>query len=59
MAHSSLPDAISGMLGKEGGTIRFLQDGEYTLTATALNARGKATIPFTADHGLPGGRRHL
>lgn len=38
------PDAISGMLGKEGGTIRFLQDGEYTLTATALNARGKATI---------------
>ncbi|MPM22379.1 hypothetical protein SDC9_68831 [bioreactor metagenome] len=37
-------DAINGTLGKEGGTIRFLREGEYTLTATALNARGKATI---------------
>jgi hypothetical protein len=28
----------------EGGTIIFNQDGQYTLTATAKNARGKETV---------------
>ena len=39
-----LEDAVSGTLGIEGGTIKFIQDGQYTLTATAKNARGKETV---------------
>lgn len=39
-----LEDAISGSLGLEGGTIQFKEDGQYTLTATAKNARGKETV---------------
>jgi hypothetical protein len=39
-----LKDAVSGTLGLEGGIIRFNQDGQYTLTATAKNARGKETV---------------
>lgn len=40
----ALEDAVSGTLGLEGGVIRFSQDGQYTLTATAKNARGKETV---------------
>ena len=39
-----MEDAISGTLGLEGGTIKFNQDGQYTLTATAKNVRGKETM---------------
>ncbi|WP_088224639.1 S-layer homology domain-containing protein [Desulfosporosinus sp. FKB] len=39
-----LADAVSGTLGLEGGTIQFKEDGQYTLTATAKNARGKETV---------------
>lgn len=39
-----LKDAVSGALGLEGGTIIFNQDGQYTLTATAKNVRGKETV---------------
>lgn len=39
-----MEDAISGTLGLEGGTIKFNQDGQYTLTATAKNVRGKETV---------------
>lgn len=39
-----MEDAISGSLGLEGGTIKFNQDGQYTLTATAKNVRGKETV---------------
>jgi hypothetical protein len=39
-----LKDFVSGDLGLEGGTIQFTQDGQYTLTATAKNARGKETV---------------
>ncbi len=39
-----MEDAISGTLGLEGGTIKFNQDGQYTLTATAINVRGKETV---------------
>lgn len=39
-----LEDAINGSLGLEGGTIQFKEDGQYTLTATAKNARGKETV---------------
>jgi hypothetical protein len=40
----ALEDAVSGTLGLEGGIISFNQDGQYTLTATAKNARGKETV---------------
>jgi hypothetical protein len=40
----ALEDAISGTLGLEGGTIGFKEDGQYTLTATAKNSRGKETV---------------
>lgn len=39
-----LKDAVSGTLALEGGTISFNQDGQYTLTAAAKNARGKETV---------------
>lgn len=39
-----LKNAVSGTIGIEGGTIEFTQDGQYTLTATAKNARGKETM---------------
>ncbi|UWG97460.1 S-layer homology domain-containing protein [Dehalobacter sp. DCM] len=39
-----LKDAVSGTLGLEGGTIRFNQDGQYTLTAKAKNVIGKETV---------------
>jgi len=39
-----LKDAVNGTLGLEGGAISFNQDGQYTLTATAKNARGKETV---------------
>jgi hypothetical protein len=39
-----LEDAVSGSLGLEGGTIQFKEDGQYTLTATAKNVRGKETV---------------
>ncbi|MDD3230665.1 MAG: S-layer homology domain-containing protein [Oscillospiraceae bacterium] len=39
-----LADAVTGTLGLEGGTIQFKEDGQYTLTATAKNARGKETV---------------
>lgn len=39
-----LKDAVSGTLGLEGGTIKFTQEGQYTLTAAAKNARGKETV---------------
>jgi len=39
-----LEDAISGTLGLEGGTIKFNQEGQYTLTAIAKNAREKETV---------------
>jgi len=39
-----LADAVSGSLDLEGGTIQFKEDGQYTLTATAKNARGKETV---------------
>jgi len=39
-----LKDAVSGTLGLEGGVISFNQDGQYTLTATAKNVRGKETV---------------
>lgn len=39
-----LKDAVSGALGLEGGTIKFTQDGQYTLTAAAKNSRGKETV---------------
>jgi len=39
-----LADAVSGTLGLEGGTIQFKEDGQYTLTATAKNARVKETV---------------
>ncbi|AGA68791.1 putative S-layer protein [Desulfitobacterium dichloroeliminans LMG P-21439] len=39
-----LADAVSGTLGLEGGTIQFKEEGQYTLTATAKNARGKETV---------------
>lgn len=37
-------DAVLGTLGLEGGTIQFKRDGQYTLTATAKNAKGKETV---------------
>ncbi len=40
----ALEDAVSGTLGLEGGAIQFIQDGQYTLTATAKNTRGKETV---------------
>lgn len=40
----ALEDAVSGTLGLEGGTIQFKKDGQYTLTATAKNTRGKETV---------------
>lgn len=40
----ALEDAVSGTLGLEGGTIGFKEDGQYTLTATAKNSRGKETV---------------
>jgi len=39
-----LQDTVSGTLGLDGGAISFNQDGQYTLTATAKNARGKETV---------------
>ncbi|HHV12617.1 MAG TPA: S-layer homology domain-containing protein, partial [Clostridiales bacterium] len=39
-----LKDAVSGTLGLEGGTIKFTQEGQYTLTAAAKNSRGKETV---------------
>jgi len=39
-----LADAVIGSLGLEGGTIQFKEDGQYTLTATAKNDRGKETV---------------
>ena len=39
-----MKDAVSGTLGLEGGTIRFKEHGQYTLTATAKNTRGKETV---------------
>lgn len=39
-----LAEAINGSLGLEGGTIQFKEEGKYTLTATAKNARGKETV---------------
>jgi hypothetical protein len=39
-----LADAVTGSLGLEGGTIQFKEEGKYTLTATAKNARGKETV---------------
>lgn len=39
-----LADAVIGNLGLEGGTIQFKEEGKYTLTATAKNARGKETV---------------
>jgi len=39
-----LVETVSGSLGLEGGTIQFKEDGKYTLTATAKNARGKETV---------------
>ncbi|BAE86358.1 S-layer homology domain-containing protein [Desulfitobacterium hafniense] len=40
----ALEDAVIGILGLEGGTIQFKEDGQYTLTATAKNTRGKETV---------------
>ncbi len=39
-----LADAISGTLGLEGAAIHFKEDGQYTLTATAKNSKGKETV---------------
>jgi len=39
-----LADAVTGSLVLEGGTIQFKEEGKYTLTATAKNARGKETV---------------
>lgn len=39
-----LVDAVTGILGLEGGTIQFKEEGQYTLTAAAKNARGKETV---------------
>lgn len=39
-----LTDAVNGTLGLEGGTVQFKEDGQYTLTATAKNSRGKETV---------------
>jgi len=41
-----LEEAIIGSLGKEGGVISFKENGQYTLTATAKNTRGKETVLF-------------
>ncbi|UWG96032.1 S-layer homology domain-containing protein [Dehalobacter sp. DCM] len=40
----ALANAVTGSLGLEGGTIQFKEEGKYTLTATAKNARGKETV---------------
>ena len=39
-----MKDVVTGGLGLEGGTIKFKEYGQYTLTATAKNARGKETV---------------
>lgn len=39
-----LANAVNGSLGLEGGTIQFKEEGRYTLTAVAKNARGKETV---------------
>lgn len=39
-----LADAVNGSLGLEGGTVQFKEEGQYTLTATAKNTRGKETV---------------
>ena len=39
-----LADVLNGSLSLEGGTIQFKKDGQYTLTATAKNVRGKETV---------------
>lgn len=39
-----MKDAVTGALGLEGGTVKFMEYGQYTLTATAKNARGKETV---------------
>lgn len=39
-----LSEALVGSLELEGGTIRFIEDGTYTLTAAAKNFRGKETV---------------
>jgi hypothetical protein len=39
-----LEAAVSGTLGLEGGTVQFKEEGQYTLTATAKNTRGKETV---------------
>jgi len=43
---AELANALIGTLGLEGGAIQFKEDGQYTLTATAKNARGKETVLF-------------
>lgn len=45
-----MEDGLSGTLGLEGGTIKFLQDGQYTLTAAAKNARGAPRLPADELH---------
>ncbi|MFT9494704.1 S-layer homology domain-containing protein [Anaerosolibacter sp.] len=39
-----MKDAVTGTLGLEGGIIKFKEYGQYTLAATAKNARGKETV---------------
>jgi hypothetical protein len=39
-----LAEAMRGTLTKEGGSITFITDGTYTLTATATNATGRETV---------------
>ena len=39
-----LSDALVGSLELEGGSIRFMKAGTYTLTAAAKNFRGKETV---------------
>lgn len=40
----SLSEAVSGALTDSGGTITFINNGSYTLTATAINSAGRATV---------------
>ena len=35
---------LSGTLDKSGGTVKFLESGDYVLTATAVNSSGKETV---------------
>ncbi len=43
-----LSEAISGELGQAGGTVRFLSEGDYTLTASVTDELGK-TVTTSAS----------